>query len=77
MGLLAAKLNSDEPFFPQTLQVDDLIVRGAGLPAFPDDANPLKGQRSHRRVMTLPFAALQPIIGSGPERVTMDSAAYS
>ena len=30
----------------QALQMDDFVVRGAGLPALPDDANPFEGHLS-------------------------------
>ena len=35
---------SSDDLLPQTLQIDDLVVRGASVPALPDDPDPFEGQ---------------------------------
>ena len=73
-GLVSARVGGGEGqqrgVLPsETLQVEYLVVGRARLPALPQDANPLEGQRPHGHLMARPFGALLRVVGPSPEAV--------
>src|SRR5260370_4937420 len=67
--IVSSELEQRRSLFPQTLQIDDLVVRGASVPALPDDPNPFKGQSADGGVMVFAFGALTGVVSAGPEGV--------
>src|SRR6266853_4374322 len=67
--MIGGELEQRRSFLSQTLQIDDLVIRGAGLPALPDDAHPFEGQSADGGVMVFAFGALAGVISAGPERI--------
>jgi hypothetical protein len=67
--IVGGELEQRRTLFPQTLEIDDLVVRGASLPAPPDDPNPFEGQGADSGVMVFAFGALAEVVSAGPERV--------
>ena len=65
--MVSGELEQRRTCLSQTLQIDHFVVRGAGLPALPDDANPLESQGADGGVMVFAFGALHQVIGAGPE----------
>src|SRR5207249_7181462 len=65
----SCELEERGSFLPQTLEIDDLVVRGASLPALPDDPDPFESQGADSGVMLFAFGALHRVVSTGPERV--------
>jgi hypothetical protein len=59
--MFSGELKQRRSFLPQTLEIDNFVVRGARLPALPDDPDPLESESAHGGMML--FA-----LGVGPER---------
>src|SRR5258707_15052514 len=64
--IVSSELEQRRSLFPQTLQIDDLVVRGASVPALPDHPNPFKAQSADGGVMVFTFAALTGVVSAGP-----------
>jgi hypothetical protein len=67
--IIGSELEERRSFLPQSFQVDNFIIRGAGLPALPDDAHPLESERADRGVVFFVPGALGVVVSAGPERV--------
>jgi hypothetical protein len=67
--IVSGELEQRRTLLPQTLQIDDLVVRGASVPALPDDANPFEVQGADSGVMVFAFGELAEVVSAGPERV--------
>jgi hypothetical protein len=67
--IVSGELEQWRCLLPQTLEIDDLVVRGASLPALPDNTNPFEGQSADGGVMVFAFGALAGVVSASPERV--------
>jgi Phage integrase family len=56
--IISSELEQGRSFLPQSFQVNNFIIRSAGLPALPDDADPFESQRADGGVMVFAFGAL-------------------
>jgi hypothetical protein len=57
--IVSGELEQRGSFLTQTLQIDDLIVRGTSLPTLPDDAHPFESQSADGGVVVFAFGALE------------------
>src|SRR5258705_5468851 len=67
--ILSGELKQRRSFLAQTLEINDFVVRGAGLPALPDDPHPFESQSADGGVMVFAFGALTGVVSAGPERI--------
>src|SRR6266851_10530249 len=67
--IVSGELEQRRTLLPQSLEIDDLVVRGASLPALPDDSNPFESQSADSGVMFFAFGALLVVVSAGPEGV--------
>src|SRR5260370_22740285 len=69
MLIVSCELKERGTLLPQTLQIDDLVVGSARVPALPDDPNPFEGQSADSGVVVFAFSALHRIVSTGPKGV--------
>jgi hypothetical protein len=67
--IVSSELEQRRTLLSQTLQIDDLVVRRAGLPALPDNTDPFESQRADGGMMVFAFSALAEVVSAGPEGV--------
>jgi hypothetical protein len=53
--IVSSELEQGRPFLSQTLEIDDFVVGGAGLPALPDHPDPFESQSADSGVMLFAF----------------------
>lgn len=68
--IVSGELEQRRTLLPQTIEIDNFIVGGAGLPALPDDPNPFEGQGADGGVVVFAFGALAVVVSAGPALVS-------
>jgi hypothetical protein len=67
--IVGGELEQRRSLLPQTIEIGDLVVRGASLPALPDDPDPFESQSADGGVVLFAFGALAEVVSAGPEGV--------
>src|SRR5258707_11003732 len=67
--MVSGELEQRRSLLSQSLQIDNLVVGSARLPALPDHPDPFEGQGPDGSVVLFAFGSLLVVVSAGPERV--------